>query len=72
MLLQPFTYVLQFPGKMIRAKLAQAFNYWMKIPEDKLLAISDIIHMLHNASLLCVPLYIVWGVLMSIIMSYVH
>ncbi|XP_050725909.1 terpene synthase-like isoform X1 [Eriocheir sinensis] len=51
-LLQPFTYVLQFPGKMIRAKLAQAFNYWMKIPEDKLLAISDIIHMLHNASLL--------------------
>ncbi|KAK7077987.1 Geranylgeranyl pyrophosphate synthase [Halocaridina rubra] len=51
-LLQPFTYVLQVPGKMIRSKLAQAFNYWMKIPEDKLLAISEIIHMLHNASLL--------------------
>lgn len=51
-LLQPFTYVLQVPGKMIRGKLAQAFNYWMKIPDDKLLAISDIIQMLHNASLL--------------------
>ncbi|XP_063841399.1 terpene synthase-like isoform X2 [Scylla paramamosain] len=37
---------------MIRGKLAQAFNYWMKIPDDKLLAISDIIQMLHNASLL--------------------
>ncbi|KAK4312285.1 hypothetical protein Pmani_016266 [Petrolisthes manimaculis] len=51
-LLQPFTYVLQVPGKMIRGKLAQAFNYWMKIPDDKLAAISEIIYMLHNASLL--------------------
>ncbi|KAG7170680.1 Geranylgeranyl pyrophosphate synthase-like [Homarus americanus] len=51
-LLQPFTYVLQVPGKMIRGKLAQAFNYWMKIPDDKLMAISEVIHMLHNASLL--------------------
>ncbi|XP_066968194.1 terpene synthase [Macrobrachium rosenbergii] len=51
-LLQPFTYVLQVPGKMIRGKLAQAFNYWMRIPEDKLSAISEIIYMLHNASLL--------------------
>ncbi|KAK8725346.1 hypothetical protein OTU49_010822 [Cherax quadricarinatus] len=51
-LLQPFTYVLQVPGKMIRGKLAQAFNYWMRIPEDKLMAISEVIHMLHNASLL--------------------
>ncbi|KAG0726583.1 Geranylgeranyl pyrophosphate synthase [Chionoecetes opilio] len=51
-LLQPFIYVLQVPGKMFRGKLAQAFNYWMKIPEDKMLAISDIIQMLHNASLL--------------------
>lgn len=51
-LLQPFTYVLQVPGKMIRGKLAQAFNHWMRIPEDKLMAISEIIHMLHNASLL--------------------
>ncbi|XP_037791706.1 geranylgeranyl pyrophosphate synthase-like isoform X1 [Penaeus monodon] len=51
-LLQPFTYVLQVPGKMIRGKLAQAFNYWMRIPEDKLMVISEVIHMLHNASLL--------------------
>jgi len=53
-LLQPFTYVLQVPGKMIRGKLAQAFNHWMRIPEDKLMAISEIIHMLHNASLLLI------------------
>lgn len=53
-LLQPFRYVLQVPGKMIRGKLAQAFNYWMKIPEEKLSAISEITLMLHNASLLWV------------------
>lgn len=51
-LLQPFTYILQVPGKQIRAKLAQAFNYWLKISKDKLRAVGDITQMLHNASLL--------------------
>ncbi|XP_042871832.1 geranylgeranyl pyrophosphate synthase-like [Penaeus japonicus] len=51
-LLQPFSHVLQITGKMIRGKLAQAFNYWMRIPEDKLKAITEVIFMLHNASLL--------------------
>ncbi|XP_022188980.1 geranylgeranyl pyrophosphate synthase [Nilaparvata lugens] len=51
-LLQPFQYILQVPGKQIRAKLAQAFNYWLDIPNDKLMAIGDIVQMLHNSSLL--------------------
>ncbi|GLV42038.1 quemao [Carabus blaptoides fortunei] len=51
-LLQPFTYVLQVPGKQIRAKLAHAFNMWLKISDDKLHAVGDIIQMLHNSSLL--------------------
>jgi len=51
-LLQPFWYISQVPGKNIRAKLARAFNYWMKIPEDKLKQIEEIIQILHNASLL--------------------
>ncbi|XP_046471623.1 terpene synthase isoform X2 [Neodiprion pinetum] len=51
-LLEPFTYILQVPGKQIRAKLAHAFNYWLKIPEDKLHAVGDITQMLHNSSLL--------------------
>ncbi|KAF4518940.1 hypothetical protein B566_EDAN007726 [Ephemera danica] len=51
-LLQPFAYILQVPGKQIRAKLAQAFNYWLKIPIDKLLVVGDIVQMLHNSSLL--------------------
>ncbi|XP_012283445.1 geranylgeranyl pyrophosphate synthase isoform X1 [Orussus abietinus] len=51
-LLQPFTYILQVPGKQIRTKLAHAFNYWLKIPDDKLHAVGDITQMLHNSSLL--------------------
>ncbi|XP_067009248.2 terpene synthase-like [Anabrus simplex] len=51
-LLQPFKYILQVPGKQIRAKLAHAFNYWLKIPCDKLNVVGDIVQMLHNASLL--------------------
>ncbi|XP_076289274.1 geranylgeranyl pyrophosphate synthase quemao isoform X2 [Lasioglossum baleicum] len=51
-LLEPFSYILQVPGKQIRAKLAQAFNYWLKIPQDKLHAVGEIIQMLHTSSLL--------------------
>ncbi|XP_014229716.1 geranylgeranyl pyrophosphate synthase [Trichogramma pretiosum] len=51
-LLQPFTYILQVPGKQIRGKLAHAFNYWLKIPVEKLQAVGDITQMLHNSSLL--------------------
>ncbi|KAK7791573.1 hypothetical protein R5R35_002863 [Gryllus longicercus] len=51
-LLQPFKYILQVPGKQIRAKLAHAFNYWLKIPADKLNVVGDIVQMLHNSSLL--------------------
>ncbi|XP_046822120.1 geranylgeranyl pyrophosphate synthase [Vespa crabro] len=51
-LLQPFTYILQIPGKQIRTKLANAFNYWLKIPDNKIQAVGNIIQMLHNSSLL--------------------
>lgn len=51
-LLQPYFYILQVPGKLIRAKLARAFDYWLKIPADKLVVVSEIVQMLHNASLL--------------------
>ncbi|CAK9833325.1 Terpene synthase [Anthophora retusa] len=51
-LLEPFSYILQVPGKQIRAKLAHAFNYWLKIPQDKLRAVGDIIQLLHTSSLL--------------------
>uniref|UniRef100_A0A0K8TSQ4 Putative geranylgeranyl pyrophosphate synthase/polyprenyl synthetase n=1 Tax=Tabanus bromius TaxID=304241 RepID=A0A0K8TSQ4_TABBR len=51
-LLQPFTYIQQIPGKQIRTKLALAFNHWLNIPLEKLHLIGEIVQMLHNSSLL--------------------
>ncbi|CAK1598494.1 unnamed protein product [Parnassius mnemosyne] len=51
-ILMPYTYILQVPGKQIRKKLSMAFNYWLKVSDDKLRAIGEIVQMLHNASLL--------------------
>lgn len=49
---RPFTYIENLPGKNIRSKLLVAFNHWMNIPQGKLKEISDIVQMLHNASLM--------------------
>lgn len=51
-LLQPFVYIQQIPGKQIRSKLALAFNHWLEIPLEKLNLIGEIVQMLHNSSLL--------------------
>ncbi|CAK1545968.1 unnamed protein product [Leptosia nina] len=51
-LLMPFTYIQQVPGKQIRAKLTVAFNYWLRVSDEKLKAIGEIVQMLHNSSLL--------------------
>jgi len=51
-LVEPYNYIAQMPGKDIRSKLIQAFNLWLKIKEDKLQLVRDITKMLHNASLL--------------------
>ncbi|RVE45823.1 hypothetical protein evm_009504 [Chilo suppressalis] len=52
--LLPYTYIQQVPGKQIRSKLTSAFNYWLKVSDEKLHAIGEIIQMLHNSSLLYV------------------
>ncbi|CAL1578274.1 unnamed protein product [Knipowitschia caucasica] len=51
-LLEPYKYLLQLPGKQVRTKLSQAFNHWLQVPEDKLQVIIEVTEMLHNASLL--------------------
>ncbi|CAF1074572.1 unnamed protein product [Rotaria sordida] len=51
-LLEPYEYIRTIPGKQIRPKLIKAFNFWLNIPEEKLLIIGNLIEMLHNASLL--------------------
>ena len=50
--LQPFTHILRVPGKQFRPNLFNAFNYWLKVPADKLNLVSDIVDMHHTAILL--------------------
>lgn len=68
-LLEPYTHISSVPGKDIRGQMIAAFNAWLQVPEDKLITISRVISMLHNASLLYVhhyrwlpslPIIVVW------------
>lgn len=51
-LLEPFTYITSNPGKEIRGQLIEAFNTWLRVPDDKLGVIARLVNMLHAASLL--------------------
>ena len=46
------THTGETPGKDVRGALIDAFNVWLKIPQQKIEAIKSIISRLHNASLL--------------------
>jgi len=51
-LLGPYDYMLQHPGKDIRRQFITAFNCWLKVPEPSLDIITKVVVMLHTASLL--------------------
>lgn len=51
-ILEPYTYLVQAPGKDIRTTMILAFNSWLNVPGRKLLLISNVVSTLHNASLL--------------------
>eukprot|EP00300_Choanocystis_sp_HF-7_P028382 c33959_g1_i1.p1 GENE.c33959_g1_i1~~c33959_g1_i1.p1 ORF type:complete len:361 (+),score=79.25 c33959_g1_i1:139-1221(+) len=51
-LLEPFSYLCEVPGKDLRTQFAAAFNCWLNVSEDKVAQICDIINMLHTASLM--------------------
>lgn len=51
-LLGPYEYMLNHPGKDIRKQLIAAFNAWLQVPEESLAIITKVIGMLHTASLL--------------------
>ncbi|XP_065839223.1 geranylgeranyl pyrophosphate synthase-like [Oscarella lobularis] len=51
-LLEPYEYLAQCPGKGIRPLLLDAFNHWLQVPEEKLDGLKEVTQMLHNASLL--------------------
>ncbi|KAK0515532.1 hypothetical protein JMJ35_001566 [Cladonia borealis] len=51
-ILGPFEYLYDHPGKDIRKQLIAAFNAWLKVPEESLVIITKVVGMLHTASLL--------------------
>ncbi len=52
--LGPFDYMYDHPGKDIRKQFISAFNAWLKVPEESLAIITRVVGMLHTASLLYV------------------
>ncbi|CAM0139707.1 unnamed protein product [Umbelopsis sp. WA50703] len=51
-LLAPYNYLTSHPGKSIRSKMIQAFDHYLQVPQPYLTAITRVVEMLHNASLL--------------------
>ncbi|OJD21572.1 hypothetical protein ACJ73_07089 [Blastomyces percursus] len=51
-LLGPYDYIVQQPGKDIRKQFITAFNRWLHVPEDSIAIITKVVAMLHTASLL--------------------
>ncbi|KAH8806682.1 terpenoid synthase [Flagelloscypha sp. PMI_526] len=51
-LMEPYNYITAIPGKDMRTQLLLGFNTWYSVPEPALAVISDIVKILHHASLL--------------------
>ena len=51
-LMGPYDYLSNQPGKDVRKQLITAFNAWLNVPEKSLAIISNVVLMLHTSSLL--------------------
>lgn len=52
MLMEPYDHLASRPGKEIRSQMIDAFNVWLKVPDEKIKIIHKVIGMLHTSSLL--------------------
>ena len=48
LLLEPFAYLMQFPGKDVRVKLLHAFNVWLQVDETKVREIGKCFYFTYN------------------------
>lgn len=53
-LMGPYDYMENHPGKDIRSQLIAAFNTWLQVPRESLTVITKVVGMLHTSSLLYV------------------
>jgi len=49
--MEPYTYIDKMPGKKAPT-MVEVFNFWMKVPQDKLTIIKDVVRLLHEANLM--------------------
>ncbi|KAH7099039.1 terpenoid synthase [Auriculariales sp. MPI-PUGE-AT-0066] len=49
--LEPYQHIASIPGKEFRSKMIDAFNVWLRVPDDRISDISRVVRMLHTASL---------------------
>jgi geranylgeranyl diphosphate synthase type 3 len=50
--LEPYKYLAEIPGKEVRTLLISSFNKWFQVGTEELKKVTELIQMLHNASLL--------------------
>jgi geranylgeranyl diphosphate synthase type 3 len=51
-ILQPVTYLKQVPGKQFLSRIPYAYNYWLKVPADKLIVLKEIDDIIHHSGML--------------------
>jgi geranylgeranyl diphosphate synthase type 3 len=51
-ILQPVTYLMQVSGKQILSRIPHAYNYWLKVPADKLIVLKELDDIIHHSLLL--------------------
>ena len=51
-ILQPFAHLTQVPGKQSVSSIPYAYNYWLKVPADKLNVLKEIDYIIHHSGLL--------------------
>ncbi|XP_038221315.1 geranylgeranyl pyrophosphate synthase-like [Zerene cesonia] len=51
-LLLPYTHVIQIASKGLRKRIAEAFNHWLRLPEETMREVVDIIQMYSDCSLI--------------------
>ncbi|EFQ25311.1 polyprenyl synthetase [Colletotrichum graminicola] len=52
LVLAPYKYLTSMPSKGIRELFIRALNWWLKVPDDKLACIQDVVSYLHQSSLM--------------------
>jgi len=51
-ILRPFAHLKQVPGKQSLSSIPYAYNYWLKVPADKLIELKEIGYLIHHSVLL--------------------